>query len=286
MQNKQSQFTLLWMKIPLVIRAIILGFSISTLGVTIWAIAPAFIPGIWSVVFMAIILILFIRFFSGKWIKNTTQQFRKDNFKSTKLSSYKLKWGVLAALLMAFIVQASLTFIFRLMEYPEAMFKAEYEIIGKLPVASAWIFIIMASLVAGICEEVGYRGYLQTPLEKKYGAKIAIGITSAVFVVIHLHQAWAPSIIPLIFMASALLGYMSYCFKSIIPGIIAHVTFDIFNFSYWWSDLLGKFTLQPISKTGVDQHFVLTCLVLLTSIAAFIFINRMVKNKETLQTAH
>ena len=84
---------------------------------------------------------------------------------------------------------------------------------------------------------------------------------------------------------------MSYSFNSIIPGIIGHVTFDIFNFSYWWSDLLGRFTLQPIDKTGIDLHFIITCLLLFSAIATFILINKMVKkngmkNTNSYQTAH
>ncbi|MBT8394213.1 MAG: CPBP family intramembrane metalloprotease, partial [Bacteroidia bacterium] len=260
------------------IRSIVLGFLISTLGVVIWSLSPVVFPGIWSIIFMAIVLIFYVLFFSGRWIKNSTQQFRKENFRSIKLKGYKLKWGIVAAILMALIIQISLNFIFRIIEYPEASFKAEYSFLSQIPTGLAWLFIIMASMVAGICEEIGYRGYLQTPLEKKYNPLTAIIITSIVFVVIHLHQAWAAPVIPFIFMASLFLGYMAYCFNSIIPGIIGHVIFDIFNFSYWWSDLLGEFTLIPISKTGIDLHFVITCVVFITSVVLFINVNKMVKN--------
>ena len=51
--------------------------------------------------------------------------------------------------------------------------------------------ILVVSLVAGICEEIGFRGYMQTPLEQKYGPVAGISITSLVFVVVHLHQTWA-----------------------------------------------------------------------------------------------
>ncbi len=131
----------------------------------------------------------------------------------------------------------------------------------------------MASLVAGICEEIGFRGYMQTPLEKKYNPKVAIVVTSVVFVVVHLHQAWAGPILFQIFFVSVLIGLFAYAFDSLIPGIIAHVTLDIFNFSYWWSDLLGEFTLKPISLTGVDSHFIITTIIFFTSIIIFILIN-------------
>ena len=57
--------------------------------------------------------------------------------------------------------------------------------VGILPEVFQW------QLVAGITEEVGFRGYMQVPLEQKYGPGIAVLLVSLVFVVAHLNQAWA-----------------------------------------------------------------------------------------------
>ena len=138
----------------------------------------------------------------------------------------------------------------------------------------------MSSLVAGICEEIGYRGYLQAPLEKKYNLRTANIITSVVFVIIHLHQAWAAPVILHIFLISMALGYLAQTFSSLIPGIIAHSIFDIFNFSYWWSDVLGEFTRKPISITGIDSHFILTILMFMFSLIAFFGIIKKYKKNE------
>ena len=137
----------------------------------------------------------------------------------------------------------------------------------------------MASLVAGICEETGFRGYMQAPLEKKYGPKVAIVIVSTIFVIVHLHQAWAWPILFQIFAASVFLGILAYRTSSLIPGIIAHFILDIFNFSYWWSDVLGKFEKQPISITGIDPHFAIWTLVFLLSIAAFLWATKNAKQR-------
>ena len=37
------------------------------------------------------------------------------------------------------------------------------------PLWQIWLYIILTASVAGITEEVGFRGYMQTPLEKRYG---------------------------------------------------------------------------------------------------------------------
>ena len=277
METKSSVLKTNWLKIPLIIRAILIGTFIALFGISIWGGFATYIPLPWSVVAMAIFLYIYWKYFSGYWKPKSTQEFRKSNFRNTRLSTYEWKWGIITALLMVILLQSGLVFTFRLIEYPEAAFKQEYQFIEQIPVWMAWIVIVMASCVAGICEEIGFRGYMQAPLEKKYGPFISISIVSIIFLVVHLHQAWAGPIILQIIIVSAFIGYLAYSFDSLIPGIIAHVVFDIFNFSYWWSDLLGKFTLQPISATGIDAHFVITTTILVTTAFVFIIINKNVR---------
>jgi membrane protease YdiL (CAAX protease family) len=131
------------------------------------------------------------------------------------------------------------------------------------------MFIVMAALVAGITEEVGFRGYMQVPLEKHYGPATGIIIVSAVFVIFHLNQAWAPPVLIQMFAVSALWGTLAYTSGSLIPGMISHVVADIFNFSYWWTDLAGTFDRRPVAETGIDRHTIVWALVLAVSVALF-----------------
>jgi len=85
------------------------------------------------------------------------------------------------------------------------------------------------------------------------------------FVVVHLHQAWAGGILPQIFLASVMIGLLAYATQSLVFGMVVHTLFDIGNFSYWWSDLAGTFSYKPISITGVDAHFIMTLIVFLAS---------------------
>lgn len=48
--------------------------------------------------------------------------------------------------------------------------------------------------------------------------------------------------------------------------MIGHVIMDIGLFSYWWTGIVGDFTARPITETGVDLLFVLTCVVFLVSL--------------------
>ena len=258
-----------WMKVPLIVRSVLLGFSVSSLGVGIWMLLAMNIPVPWSIVGMGTILILFWMYFSGKWSPSNTQAFRRFCIRQTKLRRSVWIWGLMAAFSVIISLHWGFTLTFRIYEFQPEIFKtAAY--LNDYPAWMSWSIIIMASLVAGICEEVGYRGYLQKPLEEKYGPVAGISITSFVFVVIHLHQAWASGILVGIFVISFMIGYLAYSTNSLIPGIIAHVSFDIINFSYWWSDVIGTFEHKPISMTGVDNHFVLTVVLVFVSTILFI----------------
>ena len=264
-----NAFGRFWVKLPLILRAILLGFGVSSIGVGIWVLLATFAPFPWSVVIMGIILILYWMYFSGKWNPSNTQVFRRYCIRQIKLKRAVWTWGMVAAFSIIMLLHWGFMLTFRIYEFQPEIFKtARY--LNDYPAWTAWPIIIMASLVAGICEEIGYRGYLQKPLEQKYGSVAAISITSAVFVIIHLHQAWAGGILVGIFAISFAIGYLAFATNSLIPGIIAHVSFDIINFSYWWSDVIGTFERKPIGMTGVDSHFMFTVIIVLLSTLLFV----------------
>jgi len=268
-----------WMKVPLIVRSILTGFVVSSLGVGIWVLLVTFIPVPWSILAMGGILILYWIYFSGKWKPSNTQTFRRFCMRQIKLKRSVWIWGLAAAFFIVLCLQSSLVLTFRMLEFQPEIFKtASY--LTDYPAWISWSIILMASLVAGICEEIGFRGYMQTPLEQKYGPVVGISITSLVFVIVHLHQAWASGLWVGIFLIAFLIGYLAYASKSLLPGIIAHVSFDIINFSYWWSDVIGTFERKPISMTGVDNHFLITVVVVLLSTLLFIVsIRKLLKLK-------
>jgi len=279
-----NAFGRIWMKVPLVLRSILSGFGVGSLGIGIWALVVAIIPVPWSVVPMGAILILYWMYFSGRWKPSNTQAFRRFCMRQIKLKRSVWIWGLVAAFFIFILWHAGLILTFRIYEFQPEIFKTA-SFANDFPAWLAWPTILMASLVAGICEEIGYRGYMQAPLEQKYGPVAGISITSLVFVVIHLHQAWASgAVLVQIFVISFMFGYLAYSSKSLLPGIIAHVSLDIINFSYWWSDVIGTFERKPISMTGVDTHFIITVVVVLLSTVLFIVaIRKLLKLKDLTQ---
>jgi membrane protease YdiL (CAAX protease family) len=255
MKRKQGTKAILknWERLPILIRAIISGFLVSTIGITVWTVMFLIIKPPWSVIPMIFALWAFWKFFIRK----------------VELSPMNWKWGTIAAIFFVVLVQASFVITFRIKEFPAAQFTSDYKMLNKMPLWIAWIMLIMSSVVAGICEETGFRGYLQIPLEKKYGPVTAIIVTSIIFTFIHLNKNWAHPIIPHIFSASVLLGILAYKSGSLIPGIIGHSILDIFDYSFWWTGIAGGYKKQTIFVTGLDIHFIVW--VLIFSLALYIF---------------
>jgi membrane protease YdiL (CAAX protease family) len=264
-----NQIAMAWNKLPLIIRSVLTGFTVSAIGITIWSLMLSGIAAPWSILPMIVALWAYLGFFSGRWDSKKGIKTKEFNFRLIKLSSSVWKWGIVAAILFVIIVQASFVITFRIVDFPSEKFTADYKILDSMPVWVAWATLIMGSIVAGICEETGFRGYMQAPLEKKYGPSTAIIITSVIFMLIHLSHSWASAILPHIFFASVLLGILAYKTGSLIPGIIGHSILDIFDYSVWWSDITGGFHKQTIFKTGIDLHFIVWVMIFI--LALFVF---------------
>jgi membrane protease YdiL (CAAX protease family) len=275
-----NQISGFWNKVPLIIKAILIGFLVSSVGIGIWSIMLLRFTAPWSILPMIIALWAYCKFFSGGW-SNKNAGIKKENFRSIKPSSSVWKWGLTGAIFFVVVVQASFVITFRIIEFPAERFTADYKMLDTLPEWVAWAILIMSSIVAGICEETGFRGYMQVPLEKKYGPAVAIILTSFIFMALHLSHSWALPILPHIFFASVLLGLLAYRSGSLIPGIIGHSILDVFDYSVWWSDITGGFKKQTIFKTGIDIHFIIWVLFFL--IGLFIFFKALNKLKKLKQ---
>lgn len=278
MNANKSTLSKLWSNIPLFLRAIVLGIVVSAIGVLIWPAVAAVIPLPWSFIVMIVFLVIYVQFFSGATKPKSTQAFRQKNFRAKKLSSRVWAHAIIAVFLIVIIEQSSLVVTFRFIEFPAEMFAQEYSFLQNIPTWAGWLVIVMISVVAGICEEIGFRGYMQVPLEDKYGPLTAIAMVSLMFVVVHLHQAWSGPIVFHIFFISVLFGSIAYFSKSLIPGIIAHSIMDVCNFSFWWSDLGNQFNERPIEETGFDLHLVLWIAILLLSIGFFVHMMNKLKS--------
>ena len=265
MKNRIAMF---WNRVPPIIQAILLMLSVTMIGTLSWSLLLILTPLPWSLFIMGAILIVYVLFFSGRWSHEATKGARRTYFRSVQLPSAVWLWSIVAIILFVVISQSMLVVTFRLIPFPAELFTI-YNVEG-LPLWAVWLAFFMAALVAGVCEEIGFRGYGQVLLEKRYTTKVAIAIVSVTFILFHLNQSWLPPIFIHGLILSVFLGYLAFLTGSLIPAMIAHTGMDVFLFSYWWSNLLGTFSELPIFITGVDFNFIFWTSILIVSLVLFL----------------
>jgi len=243
-QPQISGLAKVWQRTPVLLKAIIMIALVGIVGANGISIILIALPMPLSLIAMLAYLFLYWKFFSGSWGPKATAEARKKYFRAGRLSSTMWKWSLFVSMFFVLVWQSSLVVTFRLIQFPADRFAMGYGF-ETAPLWLAWVLIIIASLSAGLTEETGFRGYGQVPLEARYGPILANIMISIMFVLFHLNQAWVLPMLLQLFVASLLWGAMAYASGSLLPGIIAHTVLDIVNFSYWWSDIAGKFEYQP-----------------------------------------
>ena len=88
------------------------------------------------------------------------------------------------------------------------------------PVVEQAAFAVAAALVAPVCEEVAFRGYLVSAGLTRHRPAIAIGASALLFSLLHLDPIRAPALL----LLGALYGWLSWRSGSIWPAVIAHAT--------------------------------------------------------------
>jgi membrane protease YdiL (CAAX protease family) len=242
----------------------LIGFLVSSVGIAVWSLLLKLVPAPWSVLAMIPVLWVYWKLFTREYAGGPWGVGRRPVWAGVLRAPQ-----LFAALLFVLIVQASFVVTFCLIPFPAERFTADYKQLETLPKWAAWALIIMGSIVAAICEETGFRGYMQMPLQKRYGPTVAIVATSVFFTLIHLSHRWALPILPHIFFASVLLGLLAWRSGSLIPGIIGHAILDIFDYAFWWTTITGRIDRKTIVETGVDAHFVVWTLLLVAATIAF-----------------
>ena len=143
---------------------------------------------------------------------------------------------------------------------------------------------MMSALVAGGVEEAAFRGYMQAPLERRYGPSIAIAVVALVFFFAH----FAPiAALPGFVLGGIMWGLLAFWSGSILPGVLLHTLVDTVSFLWAWSNPAhGKqLASSRVWETGVDTNFCLLAsgaLVMgLLAVGAFAMLATVTRDQRT-----
>lgn len=267
----------LWPRVPVSLRAVVSGFVIVLVPINVWPVLLFKLGVPAATLVEAIFLGLYAWWGAGGGPPLTTQAARARAFRRGGLSPKQWLWGVLGALAFAVTVHSAIVLLFRFVSFPAAAFRQGYDLSFVPTPPLRWLAVVVSAASAGICEETGFRGYMQRPIEDRHGAGIAILISSFFFTVLHLTKAWAlVGMIPIVFGAGVLLGLLAWSSRSLVPAMIGHFAMDVGLFAYWWTGIAGDFRERPIGETGLDGAFLIACSVFAISLTlALIAISRL-----------
>lgn len=254
-----------WGRLPVLLRAVVGGVVIALVPANVWPLLLLRLGTPLAATAEVIFLAVYLWWVSGGGPPLGTRAARSVAFRRGALSPSQWAWGLIGALSFAATIHAAIVLLFRLVPFPTEMFRQGYDFsfIPSFPLR--WLAVVVSALSAGICEETGFRGYMQQPIEQRHGAPTAILVSSLLFMLLHLTKAWAiVGMVPIVFGAGVLLGLLAWSSGSLMPGMMGHVLMDIGLFAYWWTGFAGDFAARPVTETGIDQAFFITCAALVT----------------------
>ena len=256
-----SSASAIWQRIPVLVRAILTGLLVLFIGAGVWfgllfgsrklttsipwASAPIFL------VVGGLFLWGFWRYLGGAGRPRSTADARRQNLRARKLPGAIWAWALSAGAL-AEIGNVALTFVWGRLIHLQPFVLPDLSRYSNLTVLCLFLGI---AVEAGVVEEAAFRGYMQVPLERRYGPLVAIIVASVVFGVVHIANGnreltWLLADAVL----GAILGTMAYLTNSILPGVVLHTVNDAVRFLVAWR--LGPNPPKTlIWKSGPDASF-------------------------------
>jgi membrane protease YdiL (CAAX protease family) len=263
-----AQRSTVWARIPLVIRAVAAGIAIGLIAANVWPVLLLSLGVPLAAVGELLFLAVYVYWMTGGGPPESLRTVRAESFRAGGLSASQWLWGLIVAVAFAATIHAAIVVLFRIVPFPAATFHHGYDFSFIPTRPLRWLACVISALSAGVCEETGFRGYMQRPIEKQYGPVIAIAISSLFFMLVHLNKDWSLiGMVPVVFGAGVLLGWLAYASGTLVFPMIGHTIMDIGLFSYWWTQIAGTFQQKPVSETGVDGLFILECVALVLLIA-------------------
>lgn len=271
-------------RIPAIVKAIVVGLLVGMIPANVWLVFLIVLklPVPAAVIAELVFLWIYVWWARGGGPPKRTQPVRTNYFRARRLSPRQWVWGLVAGVSFAVTVHSAIALLFRFVPYPAAAFHQGYDLSYIATRQLQYLACIISALSAGVCEEIGFRGYMQRPIEERHGAFVAILVSSLMFTLLHLTKGWALlGMVPIVFGAGLLLGTLARAAGTLWFGILGHWIMDIGLFLFWWTQIAGTFSQRPIGETGIDRAFIWEAGIFWAALlVVFVAIVRLLKLRE------
>jgi uncharacterized protein len=244
--------------------AVVLGVVVLLAGSLPWGavLAPLnlrVLPSVpWAILPMAAYLAAYWAFIGGTFGPSDGAATRRETLRARPLTP-SVWGGAIVTGLLGFAAVLALTAVMaRLVAMPVSRIDTP----AAMPAATAIALLTMASVVAGVTEEAAFRGYMQSPIERRYGLAAAILVNGAMFGLLHLpnHPQAVAVMLPYYIAVAAVYSGLTWATDSILPGVVLHVGGDIWSLVRLWATGKAEWQrsgdVQPLVwEGGVDASF-------------------------------
>lgn len=250
----------MYQRIPVLARAVVAGLVVQIVGVmpfmALVQLNMTILPAVpWSAVVELILLFVFVRYFRGWGWPYSTQTARRSYFRANRVPPAMLGPVAVSAGLLGLT-------IFLLVILGNQIVSLQAEAIGSFtqlvegPPVTAFAVLATLALATGIVEEAAFRGYMQVPLERRYGPVAGILIVAVAFSLVH----FPPMQIFALYLIGAIgWGFLARLSDSTIPGMVAHGLVDFVFFMWILADTDSVVALleSSVLDSGPDSSFYL-----------------------------
>lgn len=220
----------LWVRLPVLVRAVVTGFAVATAGTVPWAALVAanikHMPTLpWAVPIMAAYLWLFWRYVRGEGWPQSTAAARRASSRANRLPEELWGPALLAGVLGLVSVLLFQGVLGRVVVLPQQrdLDPSQY------PVLTVLLWVLMSAVVAGVVEETSFRGYMQKPIERRHGPVVAILVTGSVFGLTHFtHPEVTLVLLPFYMSVAAVYGALAHFTDSTLPSMVLHGGGNVF----------------------------------------------------------
>jgi membrane protease YdiL (CAAX protease family) len=261
---------------PAILTAVLTGVLVLVAGNLPWA-GFGGIPGLsalnfrfgpvapWAILPMALYLWAYWRFIGGRWGDPVSAASRRANLRANRLPPRMWAASLSAGVVGFAALLALLTLAARLVRLPSS---PPIVTPAAMPVVTAFLLIVMQSIVAGVTEEAAFRGYMQGPIERQHGVIVAILINGTFFGLLHFgnHPGDVLLMLPYYIAVSAVYGGLTWATDSILPALALHSAGNIVVLTRMWVTGLPEWQLSATPpalawENGVDTSFAVTTMV-------------------------
>ena len=213
------------------VRAIIGGVGMAALGTIPWALLGwanlTWLPTVpWTAPIAAAHLWLFWRYAGGEGWPRSTSQERRENRRANPVDGDMWGMAMLAGMLGLITIVATMGVMSRMVEIP-----GEIRVdTARLSFVTTLYLVTASAIVSGVVEEVSYRGYLQRPIERRFGFPVAVLVSGVLFGFAHFaHAGVGLSLLPYYIIVSAVYGGLAWLTDSVYPSMALHAFGNFFG---------------------------------------------------------